>query len=227
MSHRLDCCKTVKLIKHLGNVHKMPQVWFPFNSMLHAVWERTSQTSWLQRRRNTHSHTQTGLHNLCSTSKLSALSINSDYLPQKEHLIKLPSLTLQHWHCCVRVSTQNDHFWNVQQQLCLQKRAEHVICAEWMFLPLSNMNLICNTCSTRDQKGLWVPTQVSVELGHLGFFPMWTRVTKASDGRHLALSQTSKVLRFFVVKSSNAAHRVLVRDYKYNVLPLDFNMITF
>lgn len=165
----------------------MSQVWFPFSGVLHAVWVRTSQTLWLQHQRNTHSHTQTGLHNLCPTSKLSALSISSDYLPQKEHLIKLPSLTLQHSYCCVRVSTRNDHFWNVHNSNSVYRRELSMSSAEWMFLALSNINLICNTCSTRDQKGLWVPTQVSVELGHLGIFLIWTRVTRASEAQHLAL----------------------------------------
>lgn len=37
--------------------------------------------------------------------------------------------------------------------------------------------------------------------------------------------ESSEVLDLTNVKSSNAAHKVHVSDYKYNILPLDFNML--
>lgn len=192
MSHCLDCCKAVKLIKHLGNVHKMSGfLSVPCYMQFECVPVK-------------HCDYSTNVIPAVTHRQGCAICVQQvNYLPYQSiqiichrKNIKLPSLTLQHSHCCVRVSTQNDHFWNVHNSNSVYRIELSMSSAEWMFLALSNMNLICNICSTRDQKGLWVPTRVSVELGHLGIFPIWTCVTKASDTQRLALLQMSKVLRF-------------------------------
>lgn len=185
ISHHLDCCKTVKLIKHLGNVHKMSQVWFPFSSVLRAVWVRTGQTLWLQHRRNTHSHTQTGLHNLCSSNDLPYQSIHIIC-----HRKNIWSSCL-HWLYSTATAVSGCPLKMSISGMCitatlrsLLKRAEHVVGGADVFRFKQhefNLQYMFHKGSERSQS--------SVELGHLGIFPIWTCVTKASDAQH-------KVLRF-------------------------------
>lgn len=54
----------------------------------------------------------------------------------------------------------------------------------------------------------------------------WNKGLRCSALSTVADVESSEVLDLTNVKSSNAAHKVLVSDYKYNVLPLNFNMLT-